>query len=101
MRVTLAGITSDRYRKRSRLTSRTVTFAPKPAAIFAALIPTIPPPRMTPLAGGCAGRPPAHATKKYARPAFTLLQVLRRFLDRHSAGAFRHRGEKRQLPVRQ
>jgi len=53
-----AGITSLKYRSRSRFISRIYTLAPRPQAILAALMPTIPPPSTTTLPGSTPGTPP-------------------------------------------
>lgn len=50
--------TSSRYWRRLWFTSRMVTWAPIPRAILAALVPTVPPPRITTLAGATPGTPP-------------------------------------------
>ena len=68
-----------------------------PAAIFAALMPTMPPPRITTLAGAT----PGHAAEQHAAAAVQLLEVLGAFLHRHAAGDFRHRRQQRQLARRQ
>lgn len=49
--------TSSRYWRRLWFTSRMVTWAPIPRAILAALVPTVPPPRITTLAGATPGTP--------------------------------------------
>ena len=55
---TFAGITSDKYLSLVKLVSIKVTLAPKPAAIFAACVPTIPPPITNTSAGFTPGTPP-------------------------------------------
>ena len=58
---------SSSSRSRFRLTSMIVTSAPMPAAIFAAFVPTTPPPMITTLAGGTPGTPPSSTP----RPPFS------------------------------
>ena len=50
--------TSSRYVRRSALLSSTTVRAPKPTDTLAALVPTVPPPMMTTLAGGTPVTPP-------------------------------------------
>ena len=57
---------SSSWRNLSRFLSIIVTCAPKPTAIFAASVPTIPPPIMTTFAAGTPGTPP----NKMPRPPF-------------------------------
>ena len=77
---TFAGITSLRWRSRSSDTSRMVTLAPSPAAIFAAFTPTMPPPRITTLAGGTPGTPPSrmprppYSFSRYFAPSCTAMR---------------------------
>ncbi len=56
--VTLAGMMSESCLNRGKLTSIITTLAPKPAAILAACVPTIPPPKIKTLPGGTPGTPP-------------------------------------------
>ena len=58
-RVDAAAEESSSSRRRFRLRSTSVTLAPKPRAIFAALVPTMPPPTMVTCAGGTPGTPPS------------------------------------------
>ena len=55
---TFAGITSDKYLSLVKFVSIIVTWAPKPAAILAACVPTIPPPIIKTSAGFTPGTPP-------------------------------------------
>src|SRR5678816_3236303 len=52
--------------------SRTTTLAPMPAAIFAELIPTTPPPRITTFAGATPGTPP----RRTPRPPYNFSRYL-------------------------
>ena len=76
---TFAGITSSRYRSRSRFTSISMTFAPSPAATFAALVPTTPAPRITTCAGETPGTPPSRIPRpiigfsRYFAPSWMLI----------------------------
>ncbi len=79
MVVTLAGMTSSRYRRRSRFTSISTTFAPRPAATLAALVPTMPAPSTTTFAGGTPGTPPSRMPRprigfsRYLAPSWMLI----------------------------
>ncbi len=72
---TFGGITSSRYRSRSRSMSRITTSAPSPAAIFAAFAPTTPPPRITTFAADTPGTPasnrprPCIGSSRYLAPS--------------------------------
>ncbi len=76
---TLAGITSSRYRSRSRFTSISTTFAPSPAATLAAFVPTTPAPSTTTSAGGTPGTPPSRMPRprigfsRYFAPSWMLI----------------------------
>ena len=60
--------------------SSTTTFAPMPAAIFAELMPTTPPPRMTTFAGATPGTPPSstprppYSFSRYLAPSCTAMR---------------------------
>src|SRR5690348_4773085 len=60
--------------------SRIVTFAPSPAAIFAAFVPTTPPPRITTLPGATPGTPPSRMPRppcsfsRYLAPSCTAMR---------------------------
>ena len=56
--VTLEGMVSERYLNLFKFRSKIVTLAPKPAAILAACIPTMPPPKTITFAGSTPGTPP-------------------------------------------
>ena len=85
---------SSNWRSRLRLRSMMVTCAPMPSAILAALVPTIPPPRITTLAGATPGTPPS----RMPRPPL-LLQVLCAHLHRHAPRHFAHGREQRQRAI--
>ena len=68
-----------------------MTFAPMPRAIFAALVPTMPPPMMQTLPGGNAG----DSAEQDAAAAVFLLKIGCADLDAHAAGDLAHRGQQR------
>ena len=79
----------------SARTSSTVTCAPMPTAIVAALRPTTPPPRMTTR----PRRVPGHAAEEHALAAALLLEARRADLHGHAPGDLAHRPEQRQRAV--
>ena len=83
-------------RSASGLRSSTVTLAPMPSAISAALVPDTPAPRTSTSAGGT----PGHAADQDAAPAIGLLEAVGADLRRHAAGDLRHRRQQRQRAVR-
>ncbi len=86
---------SSSSRRRFRLRSMMVTCAPMPSAIFAALVPTMPPPRITTLAGATPGTPPS----RMPRPPVGRFQILRAHLHGHASRHFAHRREQRQRAI--
>ncbi len=74
----------------------TVTLAPMPIAMRAALVPATPPPRITTLARRHAG----HAAEQHARAALLLLQAMRADLHRHAPRDLAHRRQQRQRAAR-
>ena len=64
---------SSSSRRRFRLRSMMVTCAPMPSAILAALVPTMPPPRITTFAGATPGTPPS----RMPRPPFGVPGIAR------------------------
>ncbi len=80
---------SSSSRRRLRLRSMMVTWAPMPRAILAALVPTTPPPMMTTVGGRDAG----DAAEEHAASAVGGFEILRAHLDGHAAGDFAHGGE--------
>ena len=85
--VTLAGITSARYRSRSRLMSISTTLAPSPAATLAALVPTTPAAQHHHV----RRRNARHAAEQNAAAHHRLFQIFRPLLDAHLPGDLAHR----------
>ena len=78
--LTFAGITSSKYLSLAKLKSNMVTSAPRPAAIFAALVPTTPPPSIITFAGLTPGTPPKSMPRppegfsKYLAPSWMAIR---------------------------
>ncbi len=76
----LEGITSLRWRRRSRLMSRMYTLAPRPQAMRAAWVPTTPPPMTTTVPGSTPGTPPSStplppwAISRYLAPCWMAMR---------------------------
>ena len=77
------------------LVSMSMTLAPKPRAIWAALEPTMPAPIMVTVPGGDSG----NTGKQLADAAVLLFEVVGTDLDGNPAGDFAHGGEEREATV--
>src|SRR5687767_10319569 len=83
----------------SARTSSTVTCAPMPTAMVAALRPTTPPPRMTTRPRRVPALGPGHAADAHACAAALLLQARGADLHGHATCDLAHRAKQRQRPV--
>src|SRR5690242_14224752 len=84
---------SSSCRSRSRFVSRSVTRAPRPTAIFAAFVPTTPPPMMTTSPGSTPGTRPRRMQRPPPLVADRLVRHPDDFLLQQRRCEVRHRGE--------